>query len=81
MSCNLRHPNRVTIAAFCAQISTRAADDHETGLEPWPTGEDLCREFAVGHRQMHRRLASTVYAQTRKSLELADDERRGPRLA
>lgn len=73
---NLCNGSPSDFADFARAIVGRAARDHREGrAAPNPLGKSLCMEFCDGWRRMHHRLASTIYNQTRTSMEVADSER------
>lgn len=62
-------------ADFVAWVARKAAEDFECGHPPpSPLGKSLCEERLEGWRIMHKRLASTVYNQTRHSLKVLAKE-------
>lgn len=71
---NLIDDPKTFIPRFCVKVATLAIFDHETGRKTYRTGKDLCSEIAEDWRRNHYRLASTIYRQTRWSLEVTERE-------
>lgn len=56
---------------FVVGVVGLATQDERTGYEKTRTGQEIAGMIASQYRVMHRRLASTIYNQTRASLKMA----------
>jgi len=65
---DLVEPNTTTLPRFLARVAERAVADHEGRVRSFPSGLDLCEEYAEGYRNYHPRLAGTVYRTVRRTL-------------
>jgi hypothetical protein len=64
------------IPLFCVAVAKLAIKDHKAVRKTYSTGQQICAEIEEDWRNNHSKLASTVYRQTRWSLEVTERDQR-----
>lgn len=75
MTHNLCTGGEADLRQFISDVFDQAVSDHRAGIKTRRTGKWLTEEWAGAHRIGHYNLASTIYNQTRWSLELSERDR------